>query len=97
MAKSKPSKTTKKQTHIRRKLNKRLKNKPLYINFAIMSLSFIIIFATLNSSSFYGTYNYQVDNVVKEDIYLHKDIIDDAATEALKEKKGFRSPTHHVC
>ena len=29
-----------------------------------------------------------MDNVVKEDIYLHKDIIDDAATEALKEKKA---------
>lgn len=88
MAKSKPSKPTKKQSQIRRKLNKRIKNKPLYINFAIMIISFIIVFSTLNSSSFYGIYNYQVNHVVKEDIYLHKDIIDEAATEALKGKKA---------
>ena len=67
---------------------KRVKNKPLIANFVIMFLSFAVVFMTLNSSSFYGIYNYKPNSVLKEDIYLQNDIVDIEATEALKKQRA---------
>lgn len=66
----------------------KIKNKPLVYNFTIMFLGFLIVFFTLNSSSFFGIYNYKAGSVLKEDIYLQNDIIDEAATEAMKASRA---------
>ena len=78
----------KKNTRARSRYFKNVKNKALLLNFAIMFIGFIIIFATLNSSSFYGIYNYKANSIVKEDIYLQNDIVDVKATEALKKQRA---------
>jgi len=77
----------KKNTRSRSRYFKNVKNKSLLLNFAIMFIGFAIVFATLNSSSFYGIYNYKANSIVKEDIYLQNDIIDNKATEALKQQR----------
>ena len=84
------SKTNKKSksNHALKKSLRRFKNKPLIVNFSIMFLSFVIVFLTLNSSSFYGIYNYKPNSIVKEDIYLQNDIVDSKATESLKQQRS---------
>ncbi|HSN65633.1 MAG TPA: hypothetical protein VLS94_03290, partial [Fusibacter sp.] len=80
---SKPHKTvprTGEKNKSRRRNFAKIKNKPLVYNFTIMFLGFMIVFFTLNSSSFFGIYNYKAGSVLKEDIYLQNDIVDEAAT-----------------
>ncbi len=79
---------SKKSTRAKSRYFKNVKNKALLLNFAIMFIGFMIIFVTLNSSSFYGIYNYKANSIVKEDIYLQNDIIDIKATEALKKQRA---------
>ncbi len=66
----------------------KIKNKTLVYNSTIMFLGFMIVFFTLNSSSFFGIYNYRAGSVLKEDIYLQNDIIDEAATDAVKKSRA---------
>lgn len=72
----------------RRRNFTKIKNKPLVLNFTIMFLGFMIVFFTLNSSSFFGIYNYKAGSVLKEAIYLQNDIVDEAATETLKQSRA---------
>ena len=81
------SKNTSKNRTRKRPFTK-IKNKPLVYNFIIMFIGFIIVFFTLNSSSFFGIYNYKAGSVLKEDIYLQTDIIDEVATEALRASRA---------
>lgn len=87
--KKKPNKTqSNKTTRNRRFLKKNIKNKELLINFGIMFIGFLIVFLTLNSSSFYGIYNLKTGSVLKEDLYLQNDIVDFEATERLKVERA---------
>ena len=80
-------KTIKKTTtRNRRKLHRKIKNKDLLINFTVMAIGFLIVFFTLNSSSFFGIYHYKAGSVIKEDLYLQNDVVDEEATQILKDK-----------
>ncbi len=92
MAQNRNARKTAKKSSDKTKNRKRnftkIKNKPLVYNFTIMFIGFMIVFFTLNSSSFFGIYNYKAGSVLKEDIYLQNDIIDEAATEAMKTSRA---------
>lgn len=80
-------KTIKKTTtRNKRKLHRKIKNKDLLINFTVMAIGFLIVFFTLNSSSFFGIYHYKAGSVIKEDLYLQNDVVDEEATQILKDK-----------
>lgn len=71
------------------KKNKRkFKNKPLLANTGIMIISLAIVFFVLNNSVFFGLYNYEVGETVKEDIYLNKEVTDFTQTEALRNSRA---------
>ncbi|MDH8678408.1 HDIG domain-containing protein [Fusibacter bizertensis] len=78
----------KKNSQNRKFLHLKVRNKELLINFSMMFFSLLIVFFTLNNANFYGIYNYQPGNTIQEDIYLQNDIVDIAATDALKQQKA---------
>lgn len=82
------SKKAKHHSKSRKRLHLKVRNKALLINFSIMFISLLIIFFTLNNARFFGIYNYQPNDIVQEDIYLQNDIVDIAATDALKQQKA---------
>lgn len=89
MAQNKSSnKKPKNNTKNRKRLHFKVRNKTILINFSLLIISLLIVFFTLNNASFYGIYNYQPGNMLLEDIYLQNDIVDFAATDALKQQKA---------
>ncbi len=82
------SKKAKHHSKSRKRLHLKVRNKALLINFSIMFISLLIVFFTLNNARFFGIYNYQPNDIVQEDIYLQNDIVDIAATDALKQQKA---------
>lgn len=71
---------------IKRKTRLRLKNRNRITNIFVMIASFIVVFFLFNQSVFNGIYDYQVGDIAKSDIYLIKDVVDQKATQVLKEK-----------
>ena len=69
-----------------KKNKKHFKNKTLLINTCIMIAGLIIVFFVLNDSAFYGLYNYEVGDPVREDIFLKEEIVDHKKTEARKKE-----------
>ncbi len=71
-----------------KKNKKKFKNKPLLVNSGIMIISLAIVFFVLNNSVFFGLYNYEVGEIIKEDIHLNKEVIDFKKTEALRKSRA---------
>ncbi|GAB6109550.1 HD family phosphohydrolase [Fusibacter bizertensis] len=89
MAQNKNSnKKPKNNSNNRKHIHFKVRNKTILINFSLLILSLLIVFFTLNNAGFYGIYNYQPGNMLLEDIYLQNDIVDFAATDALKQQKA---------
>ena len=86
MAKKKKATQTKNKSK-RSYLHRKIKNKELLLNASLMVIGFFVVFFTLNSSRFFGIYNYKPGSVLKEDIYLQNDIVDMVATDTLKANK----------
>lgn len=87
MAKKKKTTQTKNKAK-RSYLHRKIKNKELLINASLMVIGFFIVFFILNSSRFFGIYDYKPGSILKEDIYLQNDIVDVVATDALKASKS---------
>ncbi|GAU77470.1 HD family phosphohydrolase [Fusibacter sp. 3D3] len=71
---------------IRKKTRQRFKNRNLLTNTIVMVTSFLIVFFLFNQSVFNGIYDYKIGDIAKSDIYLTKDVIDQKATQSLKDK-----------
>lgn len=71
---------------IRKRTKQRFKNRNLLTNTIVMITSFLIVFFLFNQSVFNGIYDYKIDDIAKSDIYLTKDVIDQQATQNLKDK-----------
>ncbi|MBF4694920.1 HD family phosphohydrolase [Fusibacter ferrireducens] len=71
---------------IKKKTKQRFKNRNLLTNTIVMIASFLIVFFLFNQSVFNGIYDYKIGDIAKSDIYLTKDVIDQQATQELKDK-----------
>ena len=71
---------------IKKRTKQRFKNRNILTNTIVMIVSFLIVFFLFNQSVFNGIYNYEVGDVVKSDVHLTKDVIDQQATQNLKDK-----------